>query len=142
MKGILVIITVFISISAFGQSCIGRWLTFDDDTKEKKSIVKLYRDNGKMYGKVEKVFPGKGIDDNPKCDKCTGNNKNKPIEGLQIVRGLKWNNSEWTGGTILDPENGKVYDVKMWLDSDNSDMLIVRGYIGLFYRTQYWIRID
>lgn len=142
MKGIVLIITVFISISAFGQSSIGRWLTFDDDTKEKKSIVKLYRENGKMYGKVEKVIPGKGVEENPKCDKCTGNNKNKPIEGLQIVRGLKWNNSEWTGGTILDPENGKVYDVKMWLDSDNSDMLIVRGYIGVFYRTQYWIRID
>lgn len=135
-------LAVFISISTFGQSCIGRWITYDDDTKEKKSVVNLYRKDGVMYGKIEKIYPKKGEDENPKCTKCKGSLKNEPIIGLLIVRGMKWNKSEWAGGTIVDPENGEKYSSKMWLDPDNSNRLKVRGYVGIFYRTQTWVRIQ
>lgn len=142
MKGIITMLAVFISISTFGQSCIGRWITYDDDTKEKKSVVNLYRKDGVMYGKIEKIYPKKGEDENPKCTKCKGSLKNEPIIGLLIVRGMKWNKSEWAGGTIVDPENGEKYSSKMWLDPDNSNRLKVRGYVGIFYRTQTWVRIQ
>ena len=59
---------------------------------------------------------------------------------MQIVRGLEWNGSEWEDGTIVDPENGKTYTVKMWIDASKPDKLNVRGYIGPFYRTQTWTR--
>lgn len=142
MKGISTIFVFLISLSAFGQSCIGKWITVDDDTYKKKSVVNLYRKDGKMYGKVEKLYPVKGQEDNPKCTECEGSLKNKYVIGLQIVTGLNWNGSEWSGGTILDPENGEVYKAKMWLDPDNSDRLMVRGYYGPFYRTQTWIRVE
>ena len=142
MKGISAIVAVLISMSAFGQSCLGKWITVDDETYKKKSVVNLYRKDGVMYGKVEKLYPEKGREDNPKCTKCSGSLKNKPIVGLLIVRGMKWDGSEWDGGTIVDPENGKKYTSKMWLDPNNSDRLMVRGYIGPFYRTQIWIRIE
>jgi len=43
------------------------------------------------------------------------------------------------GGKILDPENGKEYTVKM-VPKEGGKKLQVRGYIGPFYRTQYWLR--
>ena len=95
-----------------------------------------------MYGKIETLYPAKGQEDNPKCTECTGSLKNKYVIGLQIVSSLKWNGSVWAGGTIVDPENGEVYKAKMWLDPDNSDHLMVRGYYGPFYRTQTWIRVE
>ena len=61
---------------------------------------------------------------------------------MQIARGLVWNGSEWEDGKILDPENGKIYTVSMWLDSENPNKLNVRGYIGIFFRTQKWNRVE
>jgi uncharacterized protein (DUF2147 family) len=57
------------------------------------------------------------------------------------VRGCKWDGTEWEGGTIVDPENGKVYTVKIWMDENNPNKLNVRGYIGIFFRTQTWERV-
>lgn len=142
MKGIIGILAVFISLSTFGQTCIGKWVTIDDKTGKKKSVVSLYRADGKMYGKIDKLFPREGREDNPKCTKCTDDRKDKPLVGLQIVRGMSWDGSVWKGGTIVDPEEGKIYNVKMWLDPENSNNLNVRGYIGPFFRTQTWVRIE
>ena len=124
---------------SFGQSCIGKWVTIDDESFKKKSVVKLYKKDGVMYGRIEKLFLQPGEEENPKCDQCKGSLKDKPIIGLLIIRGMKWNGSEWTGGTIVDPENGVKYKAKIWIDPDNKNRLKVRGYYGIFYRTQTWI---
>ncbi|MEN9304151.1 MAG: hypothetical protein RL264_2580 [Bacteroidota bacterium] len=131
---------VFYSISSFSQHCVGQWVTFDDVTGEKRSVVELYKKDGKLYGEVVKIFPRKGEEEFPKCEKCTGSLHNKPVVGMQIVKGLTWDGEEWEGGTILDPENGKTYTVKMWIEDGNEKKLMVRGYIGPFYRTQSWYR--
>ena len=124
------------------QSCVGKWITIDDETGKKKSIVELYKKDEKLYGKITFLYPREGREANPKCKKCTDDRKDQPLVGLQIVRGMKWDGGEWDSGTILDPENGKLYDVKIWLDEENSNRLNVRGYIGPIYRTQRWIRTD
>lgn len=64
----------------------------------------------------------------------------RTIAGLLIIRGMKWNGEEWSGGTIVDPENGVKYKAKIWLDPNNSTRLKVRVYYGIFYRTQTWKR--
>jgi uncharacterized protein (DUF2147 family) len=141
MKYLVVFLLSFIFFGLSAQkTCVGKWITIDDETGKKKSIVQLYKYESKLYGKITYLYPRAGREENPKCTKCSGDRKNKPLVGLQIVRGCTWNGSEWEGGTIVDPENGKVYDVKFWLDSDNSNLLNVRGYIGIFFRTQQWIR--
>lgn len=137
----LIIILFFVKIS-FAQTVIGKWITIDDDTKKKKSVVELYKVDGKLYGKVISLYPREGREDDPKCKKCTDERKNKPIIGMQIVRGLKWDGSEWEDGTILDPENGKVYTVKIWIDPNDHNKLNVRGYIGIFFRTQQWVKYE
>ncbi|MFT5777295.1 MAG: hypothetical protein ACI837_000226 [Crocinitomicaceae bacterium] len=142
MKGIIAMLAVFISITAFGQSCVGKWVTIDDKTNKKKSIVELYKKDGRLYGKITYLFPREGREPNAKCTKCEDDRKDQPLIGLGIVRNLKWNKSEWYGGTIVDPEDGKVYKLKMWLDPKNNKFLNVRGYIGPFFRTQKWVRVD
>jgi uncharacterized protein (DUF2147 family) len=136
------IIALVVSVSSFAQTCVGKWTTIDDETNKKKSIVELYKADGKLYGKITYLYPREGREENPKCTKCTDDRKNKPLVGLQIVRNLKWDGEEWYGGSIVDPENGKIYTVKIWLNPDNSDKLNVRGYIGPFFRTQEWIRAE
>jgi uncharacterized protein (DUF2147 family) len=141
-KYILVLVAMIVTVLAQAQTCSGKWITIDDETGKKKSIVELYKVDGKLYGKITYLYPREGREENPKCTKCTDDRKNKPLIGLQIVRNLKWDGEEWYGGTIVDPENGKIYTVKIWLDPDNKDKLHVRGYIGPFFRTQEWIRTN
>jgi uncharacterized protein (DUF2147 family) len=130
------------SIFSTNQSCVGKWTTFDKESGKKKSTVELYKIDGKLYGKIVYLYPKEGREDNPVCKKCTDDRKGKHIVGMQIARGLVWNGSEWEDGKILDPENGKIYTVSMWLDSENPNKLNVRGYIGIFFRTQKWNRVE
>jgi len=142
MKQILFVLALFLSMNSFAQTCVGKWITIDDETNKKKSIVELYKVDGKLYGKIIYLFPREGREDNPKCKKCTDDRKDQPLVGLQIVRSLKWDGEEWEGGTIVDPENGKVYTVKMWLEEGNANLLNVRGYVGPIFRTQKWVRVE
>lgn len=142
MKHFIFIISIFVSLNSIAQSCVGKWITIDDETNKKKSIVELYKVDGKLYGKIIYLFPREGREENPKCRKCTDDRKDQPLVGLQIVRSLKWDGEEWEGGTIVDPENGKIYTVKMWLEEGNANLLNVRGYVGPIFRTQKWVRVE
>ncbi len=129
------IILNFAAVSA--QEVLGRWKTIDDETGKAKSIVRVYQaKNGKVYGKIEKLLDlSQG--ENPICEKCPGDRKNQPVVGMTIIRGLSLKGDTWQGGKILDPEKGKEYTCKIWLEEGK---LKVRGYWGLFYRTQTWYR--
>ncbi len=123
------------------QSILGQWKTIDDETGKTKSIVEIYNDNGKIYGKVVKLLVPE--DQGKLCIKCTGTDYNKPIEGLIFLKGMSKdkNDNEYKGGTIFDPEKGKEYKCKMWIDKDTPNTLNVRGYIAFFFRTQNWQRV-
>lgn len=142
MKFGMVIAMSCLSLVTFAQSAIGKWNTIDDKTGKKKSIVELYKHEGKLYGKIVHLYPREGREANPVCKECTDDRKNKPLEGLQIVRGLEWNGKEWEKGTIVDPENGKIYKCKLWIDESNPNKLQLRGYVGPFYRTQTWEKVN
>jgi uncharacterized protein (DUF2147 family) len=141
----LATLTVLFTTSALAQeaSAVGRWTTIDDETKKPKSVIAIYEENGKLYGKIEKLFREPNEDQNPVCDKCEGALKNQPILGMVIMRDLKKDDDEWSGGTILDPANGKTYKCKIAVE-DGGKKLKVRGYIGLSLlgRTQRWVRAE
>ena len=144
MKKILQIlaVTFFTGNSAIGQDIvIGKWKTIDDSTGEPRSIVDVYERGGKVYGKITKLYRKPGEDPDPVCDDCETDNPRfmKKIIGMEIIEGLIKDDQEYGGGFILDPENGKVYRCKIWVE-DNQ--LKVRGYIGPFYRTQNWLKAD
>jgi uncharacterized protein (DUF2147 family) len=141
----LATLTVLFATSALAQapSAVGRWTTIDDDTKKPKSVITIYEEGGKLFGKIEKLFREPNEDQNPVCDKCEGALKNQPILGMVILRDLKKDDDEWSGGTILDPGNGKTYKCKIAVE-DGGKKLKVRGYIGLSLlgRTQHWVRAE
>lgn len=136
LKVLSAFLIVLFSSTAFGQSPIGKWKTIDDETGKPKSVVEIYEKNGKLYGKVIKLFRAPNEDQNPVCQNCPGDRKAMKVLGLEIIRGMKKDGSEWADGTILDPKNGKVYDCKMWVENGK---LQVRGYIAFFFRTQVWV---
>jgi uncharacterized protein (DUF2147 family) len=139
MKSTILALTLILSISLQAQSVLGKWKTIDDVTGKAKSIVEIYEQDGKVFGKVVKILtPGR---ENAVCDKCEGVNKDKPILGLIILKNLTKDGDEWEDGEILDPNNGKTYSCYITLE--DKDKLKVRGYIGfsVIGRTQYWYRV-
>ncbi|MDV7137363.1 DUF2147 domain-containing protein [Maribacter sp. TH_r10] len=137
MKYLFTLCIMTLSFVSYGQSITGQWETYDDETKEKKAIIEIYKTDNLYFAKIVKSFKS---DKNAVCDNCKGAKKGKPISGLVIIENIKKDDDEFNGGTILDPENGKIY--KCYLELVNKNKLKVRGFLGvsLFGRTQYWIR--
>ena len=108
----------------------GIWKTIDDETGEPKSLVRIYEFDGKIYGRVIKLYkdPEKtavGIKGSPK------------IDGLDIIWNMEDTGEKFTNGRILDPKKGKIYKCELWKEKDGS--LTVRGKIGPFGRSQKWL---
>ena len=123
---------------ATAQSAIGVWKTIDDENGQAKSHVQIYEQGGKLYGKVVQILTERP---DRLCDKCPGERHNQPEMGMIIMENMAFNDGYWQGGRILDPEKGKWYTCKIWLKEGNPNVLVVRGFVGPFYRTQYWYRM-
>jgi uncharacterized protein (DUF2147 family) len=129
-----------LSITINGQSIFGKWNSTNEETGNIDSIIEVYEKDGKAFAKVIEI---KGsARKNAVCEKCEDENKNKPILGLNILTGLEKNKDEWSGGNILDPRNGRIYNCYIKLIKPNK--LKIRGYIGLalFGKTAYWERAE
>lgn len=143
-KPLLMLSLSFAAAAAFAQvTPVGLWKTIDDETKQEKSHVRIVESGGVLTGRIEKLLdPAK---QDSRCDKCTDERKDKPVVGMTILSGVRKNEdgSRWDGGTILDPNNGQVYKVRL-TPKDGGRALDVRGYIGapLLGRTQTWIRVE
>lgn len=143
MKKILCFILIFFftnALSAQHAAIVGKWKTIDDETGKPLSIIEIYEKHNKIYGKVIEIFNPKNKKI-PKCERCDGEDKNKQIIGLIVIKGLTWHKNEYTNGKILDPKHGKLY--KCSISFENKDKLKVRGFIGIeiLGRTQYWERV-
>jgi uncharacterized protein (DUF2147 family) len=123
-----------------GPTPVGRWTTIDDNTHKPSSVVRIWEEGGKLQGSVERL-----IDEDPAklCTKCDGDRKDKPIVGMLILWDMARDGDEWSGGRILDPDNGSTYKCSMEL-AEGGAKLKVRGYIGfsLLGRTQTWLKAD
>ncbi|MCZ7497308.1 DUF2147 domain-containing protein [Agrobacterium tumefaciens] len=120
-------------------SPVGLWRNIDDATGKPRALVRIVESGGTLQGRVEKVFLAP--DESPICTKCDGALKNSPVVGLVILKDLKKDGGEYSGGTILDPDSGKVYSSKVRL-TDGGKKLNVRGFVGvsLLGRSQTWVR--
>ena len=124
---------------------VGVWKTIDDESKKEKSLIRVSESGGVLTGKLEKMLDPATPPD-AVCKECTDERKDKPIVGMTLIRGVKQNDGDkavWDGGDILDPNNGKVYRVRL-KPIDGGARLEVRGYIGtpILGRTQTWIRAE
>ena len=124
---------------------VGVWKTIDDESKKEKSLIRITESGGVLTGRLEKLLdPATAAD--AVCKECTDERKDKPVRGMTLIRNVRQNDGDkavWDGGDILDPNNGKVYRVRL-KSIDNGSRLEVRGYIGtpILGRTQTWIRAE
>ena len=97
--------------------------------------------NGQYLGTVVKVLDREAP--NPLCGRCQGELKSKPVVGMQILRGLRRTQGHYGDGTILDPDEGRIYSCAATL-LDEGRRLEIRGYVGvpLLGRSQIWVRAD
>ena len=113
-KFLILNVLLFVSSMNYGQSTVeGLWTTIDDEDGKPSSIVKIQMIDNQLTATIKEVF------DQPQdllCENCTGDKYNKPIVGLQIISGMTKKGRNWSGGKILDPENGKTYKCKIELD--------------------------
>lgn len=137
MKKLCVTLLVLLMAQVAYADVTGRWQTIDDETGEAKSIVEIYEKDGEYFGKVTDLLLKP---DDTLCEKCKGSLKNQPVVGMEIITGMEKEDDEYEGGEILDPETGKVYRAKLWLEDE--DTLKVRGYLGFLFRTQTWHRLE
>ncbi len=138
----LSLLMLFQMVLAFGQeSVLGLWKTIDDTSLEPRSVIEIIEREGRFVGRVVKLFPKPTEDPDPVCKKCDADDPrfNRKIIGMEIIQNLKKEGMTYGDGNILDPENGKVYRSKIWVEGKD---LKVRGYWGPFYRTQTWLRVN
>ena len=132
---------VSVSLSAQVSQILGDWKTVDDKTGQSYSVVRIYRGtDGLYYGRIERMLiPGT---EDMLCPACVGEDKDKPLLGLVILRGMHEENGELRGGKVLDPESGKFYYGKVYIKEGR---LVLRGSLdkrGLLGRNQSWLRAD
>ena len=139
-KGLMIGAMMLSAMAAQAQvdKILGDWYTVDDKTGEQMSVVTIYQStNGMYYGRIKQVLVG---DPDALCVACTGDEKDKPVTGLVIIREFKEKDGKLVSGRVLDPDNGKWYYGKMYLKDGN---LILRGSLdkaGVLGRSQTWKR--
>jgi uncharacterized protein (DUF2147 family) len=132
-----------VGTSAFAQETpVGKWQSIDDKTKKPRAEIVIVDKGGVVSGSVQKRLDSDAKPDD-KCDKCTDDRKDKPLQGMEIIRRVKKMDEPgvWGGGEILDPENGRTYKVTL-TPREGGKKLDVRGSIGPFGRTQTWVRVE
>jgi uncharacterized protein (DUF2147 family) len=143
-SGLIAASLVLVALGAQAQPTpAGLWKTIDDASQKEKSLVRIREANGIYSGTIERFLDPETRAD-AVCDKCTDERKGQPVLGMTILRGLQQspdNKEVWEGGNVLDPNNGKVYRARLKPVEDGKK-LEMRGYIGPFYRTQVWVRVE
>ncbi len=133
-----------------GKSCVGVWKTIDDETGKEKSHVQVFEKGGKYYGKIIKLLDESALEEAQvssfeelTCSECSGDKKDQPILGMEIIWDMEKKSDKYGGGTILDPKKGSEYTCTMWMDDEDAtgNTLKVRGWWGFIYRTQTWYRV-
>jgi uncharacterized protein (DUF2147 family) len=143
IRSILANLLALSSLSALAQmSPVGLWQTISDTDGKVTSEVRIVDAAGVLSGAVERALVQSG---EPNCDQCTDDRKGKPKVGMQIIRDAKKVDGKdvWEGGNILDPNNGKIYKLRL-TPVEGGKKLEVRGYIGtpMLGRTQTWVRVQ
>lgn len=142
MKNILqiILLTLIAATGVKAQNVLGKWTTIDDNTGKARSTVEIFERDGKVYGKIIAITDPTKRD--RVCEKCSGDDRNRPLIGLEIIKGLEKNGEKYENGYITDPDTGKRY--KCYIELQDAKTLKVRGFIGMSIlgRTQIWQRTE
>ena len=138
MKVLLIAVLFLFNTAAWAApapgepSELGLWEQVDEKTGQAESWFRIVEKDGVYTGTIVKMFskPGEPPPESFRCTKCEGAEKDAPVLGLALIKGMKRNGLGYEGGTIMDPRDGTVYRALMNLSPDGKK-LEVRGYIGI-----------
>lgn len=139
----LLILTAMSFIPAAGaadlSSPAGLWAPMENGRP--LGLVRIFEHDGVFFGRLEPSSPSHNS--SARCTRCTDDRKNQPLVGMLIMRNLKPRNGEYSGGDILDPRTGRVYDCKFHL-TDGGEKIHMRGYFGVSFlgHSQTWERVN
>jgi uncharacterized protein (DUF2147 family) len=139
MKSMSILFLSMNSIALIAQnSVVGLWQAIDDIDNKPTSHIKIEKINNQLRGTIVKLM---NVNEDVTCQMCSGDKKNQPIKGMEILWDLSEDKDQWNGGRIIDPKSGKTYKCLLYLDGE--DTLKVRGYVGIsaLGRTQTWKRV-
>lgn len=120
------------------QDVIGEWITHDSSNNQPVALIKIANTEGKYYARIKGLlYPTTRQPFNPTKPVLAYNGE--PLIGLHIINGATMENGVCKG-IVLDPQTGKEYKAKLWVDESNHNILYLRGYWGFFYQTQVWKR--
>jgi len=138
LKYLFILLFFFLITNAITSQVTGHWNTTGPGDEKENSIVEIYEQHGKFYGKIVKLPPSAT---GSLCDKCPGDLKGKPIEGMVVLNDLTKTSSGGKNGTVLDPATGKSYNC--FIELNGADKLQVKAYVGspAFGKSQYWYRM-
>jgi uncharacterized protein (DUF2147 family) len=144
MRPFSALLLAFAQLAAASDSSpIGTWRTIDDETHKPRALVRVEEHDGALTGRIVQLFREPGEDPAPLCVDCKGERHNQPVLGMTILWNFRQNGDVWSGGEVLDPEEGRIYRANLRL-RDNGARLEVHGYIGvsLLGRSQMWERVE
>jgi uncharacterized protein (DUF2147 family) len=133
------------ALGSNGDAILGVWNTRDRDTR-----FEIYKCGTQYCGKISYLrepnhSPAnkEGLAGLPRLDTHNPDPRlrNRTLVGLPLLEGFRYmGNNLWEGGKIYDPEDGRKYGCKIWLEGKSR--LKLRGYLGisLFGRTETWVR--
>lgn len=130
-----------VSVSAQADKIVGTYKVVRNGVTSK---VKIFKYNDGYRAQVTWVDNLKKADGTIHLDEKNPDKNKRNVRADQIVLIDKVtydaDDKEWSNGKIYDPTNGKTYKVKLWFDSDK--VLKMRGYVGIFYDTSEWTKIQ
>lgn len=142
MKQLLTLLGIFfctglLAATGSADDIVGIWLSSNGQGK-----IQIYKEGDQYFGKLYWMKEPNGPKGNPKLDVNNPDPslRNKPLLGSVILKHFKYDDGEWSGGRIYDPQNGKEY--KSYIKLKDPQTLSLRGYIGisLLGRTEVWKR--
>lgn len=121
----------------------GRWLTFDGETHARRSLIEIARQGDRVTGRIVDIYSKPGEDPDPVCETCPGADRGRKIRGLTILRLERAREAAQFHGTVLDPENGRLYQCVATLEHGGK-RLDLRGYVlvKFFGRSEAWVRVE
>jgi len=123
------------SAAAMAASPVGDW-----KTPAKNGVVHVSECGDAICGKL---IDGDDIRANPATPDARNQDaslRSRPLKGLPLFYGVKGGPTEWSGGSVYNPEDGKTYHGSIKLVDD--DTLKLTGCImAPFCKTQTWTRV-
>ena len=133
---------LFFGMTAIAQSeseaIIGNWYN-----QEKDAIIEIFKENGKVHGKIIWMLNPLDENGNPKTDPLNPDEslQSRARLGMVMMYDFEYDgNNVWNEGKVYDPKSGNTYSGMVTLTSINN--LDLKGYVGipLFGRTSNWTR--